>query len=126
MNNHLLIASILLFIVAIGHSVLGEMLILNHLKKVTGLPYIFKSDAFAKNTIRFVWHVTSAIGLALAGILFCLCGLEFLNPVEILMVKIIAASMFVSFLLSLIIARGKHLSWIAFLAIGVLCLMGIM
>ena len=126
MNNYLLIASILLFVVAIGHSVLGEMLLLNYLKNVTGLPHIFKSDAFAKNTLRFVWHITSAIGLALAGILFCLCRLEFLNPAEILMVKIIAASMFASFLLSLIIARGKHLSWIAFLAIGVLCLFGVM
>ncbi len=48
MNNYLLIASILLFAVAIGHSVLGEMLLLNHLKKCNRtLPY-FKKRSLCK------------------------------------------------------------------------------
>lgn len=130
MQTCLLISGILTIILALAHSILGEWRLLRPMKnevlpQIKGIPALFNSADFSKNTIRFVWHVTSVFGLSLAAILFCFSNLDVLNATEVFIVKIISAAMILAGLITLILTKGAHLGWILFLAIGILCALSV-
>ena len=132
MNLYLLASAVLMVGLAVVHSVLGEIKIFRHIKDpdelphLKGFPLIRKNDYAAKLTIRMVWHLITVMALALTAILFHLSLLPSLTGSEVCIVKIIGASMFASFIVSLIISKGSHVAWIAFLLIGTLCIMGVL
>lgn len=90
-----------------------------------GIPLLRNDPDAAKLTLRMVWHLLTALALGPISILGYFSFLSSLNGTEIFVVKMTAASMFLSFLISLIFSKGKHAAWIAFLAIGILCMTGI-
>ncbi|SFD42135.1 hypothetical protein [Pseudoalteromonas denitrificans] len=65
----LVIAAILLFIMALVHSYLGERYILIRLFRRDNLPHLAGSDFFTKGTLRFAWHITSFAWIGLAVLL---------------------------------------------------------
>lgn len=108
----LTLASLLLLGIAFAHSILGEKYILRRLFRHE-LPKLFGNDAFTKQTLRFAWHLTSVAWIA--------CAIVLLASPSRATVRIVGGAYFISALFPLFATRGKHLSWIVFLAIAGLC-----
>lgn len=130
MQTYLLISAILTIVLALAHSVLGEWRLLRSMKnevlpQIKGIPALFNSGGFSKNTIRFVWHVTSIFGLSLAAILLYFSNLATLGSTEGFIIKIISAAMILAGLVTFILTKGAHMGWILFLAIGILCALSV-
>jgi hypothetical protein len=117
MRSALYLAAALIVLVSLAHSYLGERYLLVRLFRKSELPKLFGGTEFTKQTLRFAWHVTSVAWLGLAGVLLVIArgpGRER----EVL--RVVAATFVAHFAISLAGSRGKHLSWVAFLAIGIL------
>ena len=110
-----MIAALVLVLIGFVHSYLGERYILIRLFRRDNIPHLFGSDHFTKGTLRFCWHVMSLAAFGFAAILF-----DAGSHTRIVLQAI--AWVFVgSALLSFYFTKGKHLSWIAFLLVAVLC-----
>jgi len=124
MNNYLLISGILLCIMCIAHTVLGEKLIISPIQKTPGLPAVGGSIRLTKLTLRFAWHVTTVLGLGTAMILFYYCNEQVLAKDQIFVIRVLSVTFFVSFLVSIIGSRARHPAWIIFIVITVLTWLG--
>jgi len=109
------IGSILLLIIGIAHSYLGERYILIRLFRRGDLPKLFGGDEFTKNTLRFAWHLTTVAWWGFAAILFYFAQPEKSNSV---VGNIIGVIFLIHFVIALLGSKGRHLSWIVFLIIG--------
>jgi hypothetical protein len=118
MRPALLAAAALLVALAVAHSALGERYILVRLFRRQDLPKLFGSDRFTRRTLRFAWHVTSVAWLGFAAILWQLDELPHGAARGVL--AAVALTFFVSGVVSLVGSRGRHLSWLAFLAVAAL------
>ncbi|MEW6992664.1 hypothetical protein AADZ84_00120 [Colwelliaceae bacterium MEBiC 14330] len=112
----LFIAIILLLMIGLIHSYLGEKYLLIRLFKRTDLPKLLGSDLFTKQVLRFAWHLTTIAWWGFAAILAVLITPSIAIKNEILL--IICMVFALSAILSLYFARGKHLSWLFFLIIA--------
>ena len=123
MNLSLFAAGVLSALIGVAHSVLGEKLVLGPLFRRSELPKLLGSTTFARRTLRFAWHLTTvlliAIGATAAALSFTVLDLQ-----AVWVLRIFAATFAASSLLSLIGARGKHFSWWVFLLIAVLLWIG--
>jgi hypothetical protein len=90
-------ALVLAVLLAAAHSYLGERYILVRLFRRADLPKLFGGTEFTTRTLRFAWHLTSVAWIGLAAATFATSGLA-----------------------ALVGSRGRHLAWIAFLAIAAL------
>jgi len=116
-RSALYIAALLIVLVSLAHSYLGERYILTRLFRRCELPRLFGGTEFTKRTLRFAWHVTSVAWLGLAAILLVVAeGAGHERQV----IGVIAATFAVHFAITLFGSRGKHLAWVAFLAIAIL------
>lgn len=119
MEVFLYIAASLIGVVGLAHSYLGERYILIRLFRRNDLPEIFGSSEFTSRTLRFAWHITTVAWLGFAAILVQLAH----PPVT---ARSIGMATGLTFLAHGAIAmggsRGKHLSWVVFLAIGALAI----
>ena len=117
MAIHLYLAAILVIGIGIAHSYLGERYILMRLFRRGDLPKLFGNDDFTVRTLRLAWHLTTVAWWGFAAILILLA-----NPsVEASAVGFVIGTTFVlHFAIAIYGSRGKHLSWLVFLAIGVL------
>lgn len=116
----LILATILLLVMGIAHSYLGERYILVRLFQRENLPKLFGGTAFTVGTLRFVWHLTTVAWLGLA----CLTFIASRGPIsrdDVLLV--IGRVALVSAAFPLYFTRGRHLSWIVFIVIGALVLL---
>jgi hypothetical protein len=121
MNTLILIAICLIIGIALAHSWLGERYIVTRLLRRQDLPKLFGSDTFTKQTIRYAWHLTTIAWLGFAGLLVFLTGFfQSISTTQGILFSIII-TFIVSSILSLIFTRSRHLSWIIFLIIVVLC-----
>lgn len=122
MSALLPIAAILAILLGLAHSYLGERYILIRLFRRSDLPRLFGSDWFTRRTLRFAWHLTTVTFWGFAAILLLAgspSGPDFRQHALIA----VAATFFISGVLALVASRGRHLSWVVFLAIGVLILL---
>ncbi len=111
----LIIASLLLVLCGLVHSVLGERYILMRLFKRENLPELFGSDRFTKGTLRFAWHITSLAWFGFAALLLLLPD----SKILLLTCSLVFA---LSGLLAAYFTGGKHLSWLVFFMISGLTL----
>ena len=111
----LIIASLLLVLCGLVHSILGERYILIRLFKRDNLPHIFGSDQFTKGTLRFAWHITTLAWFGFAALLILL-------PESKILLVTISIIFALSGVFSAYYTKGKHLSWLAFWVISVLTL----
>lgn len=125
MNVQLLLAAVLALATGCVHSVLGERFIVGRLLRRDNLPRLLGSDVFTKQTIRFAWHLTTVAWWGLAMILLLVGGTPLQVTVAHGILIAVAGTFLLSALLALLLTRGRHLSWIVFLAIAVLCLAGL-
>jgi hypothetical protein len=114
----LYIAAILIALLGVGHSVLGERFILIRLFRRGELPALFGSQDLTRQTLRFAWHLTSVLGLGISIVLVQLAD----GAPPRAMALAIGWTLLISGLLPLIHTRGRHLSWIVLFAAGGLCI----
>ena len=123
MSIPLIAAAILSAAIGTAHSVLGERLLLGPLFESGEVPKLLGSATFARNTLRFAWHLTTVLLIAIGAVVVVLAGL----PVEgqsVTILRVFSVAFGVSMLVSLIGARGKHFSWWVFLVIALLLWFG--
>ncbi len=117
MNGALLLAAILAGAVGVAHSYLGERYLIVPLHRRTDLPSLLGSAESTKRILRFAWHLTSIAWWGLGAALFTY-ALAPAGPSARTSVTIIAATFLVSAVVSFVGGRGRHLSWLVFLAIA--------
>lgn len=119
MSTSLHIAAFLIIAIGLAHSYLGERYILIRLFRRNDLPKLFGSSEFTVRTLRFAWHITSLAWCGLAGVLILVA-----HPP--LTTQGLGAVVGGTFLAHGVVAfggsRGKHYSWVVFLAIGVIAI----
>jgi len=123
MNVMLLVAGLLSALIGIAHSVLGEKLVLGPLFRRGDLPRLLGSTTFARQTLRFTWHLTTVLLLGIGAAVIDL-SLAPLEPQSACTIHVLAITLVVCSLLSLIGARARHFSWWVFLIIAVLLWFG--
>lgn len=109
------IAAVLLFVIGFAHSYLGERYILIRLFRRGELPKLFGGTEFTKNTLRFAWHLTTVAWWGFAVILLHLAQSA---PSMALVGNIVGVTFLVHFGMAIVGSKGKHLSWVFFLLIG--------
>jgi len=119
MSIALYIAALLLFLVGVAHSYLGERYILIRLFRREDLPKLFGGTQFTIRTLRFAWHITTIAWWGFAGILVHLAHGAISR-------QVIATTIGVTFLATglviLAASRAKHLAWPVFIAVGIISL----
>lgn len=109
----MVIAAVLLLAIGLAHSYLGERYILARLFR-RDLPELFGSDVFTKRTLRFPWHITTVAWWGYAALLLS----RFSSAQTSL--RVVSITFLVSAMVSLVGARGRHLSWVVLLAVAAL------
>jgi hypothetical protein len=117
----LLAAAGLASLLALAHSYLGERYILIRLFRRDGLPKLFGETVFTRRTLRFAWHLTSVAWLSLAAILV---KLNSHAPSRAELGAVLAGTFATSAVVALVGSRGRHLSWVVFMAIALLTWLG--
>lgn len=119
MEIYLYLAALLVIGIGIAHSYLGERYILVRLFRRKDLPKLFGSDDFTVRTLRLAWHLTTVAWWGFAAILILLAN----PPVNTGTVGFIIGTTFLlHFAIAIYGSRGKHLSWLVFLAIGIIAI----
>ncbi len=114
----LIVAAALLVALGLFHSVLGERYIIRRLLRRDDLPKLFGGTSFTAGTIRFAWHITTLFAFGLAAVLV----LAELGAGVAAMVLAVGVTSLACAVLPIVFTRGRHLSWLVFLAVGALCL----
>lgn len=122
MATALHVAAALLLLIAAAHSWLGERYILIRLFRRDDLPRLFGGTQFTRRTLRFAWHLTSVAWLGFAAVLVLLAGSA--AGAAARLGTIIGVTFFVHAVVAAVASRGRHLSWIVFLAVAVLAVAG--
>ena len=112
----LFFAALLVFAVGLGHSVLGEKFILIRLFRRPDLPRLFGDTTFTVRTLRFAWHLTTITWWGI-GAMLVLASRDLLSAGNTL--RVIAATMTMMAIVTLVASRGRHLAWPVFLAIAI-------
>lgn len=113
MSNLHFIASAVLVLTAVVHSVLGEILIFRHLRDGHVVPSR-SAPPLSSRHVRILWatwHVVSVFGLAFALLIYRIGVGQALATAATS--RLIAAACLLSSLLVLIGTRGRHPGWIA-------------
>ena len=113
-SNWLTSAAAMILLLGLAHSVLGERYLLRRLFRRPDLPHLFGSDDFTKRTLRFAWHLTTIAWWGLAALIVKLGQGEARDSL-----LIISVTAFLSAVIALVGSRGRHLSWIVFVLVGV-------
>ncbi len=119
MTYALYLAAFLAVAIGLAHSYLGERYILMRLFKRDQLPQLFGGTEFTRRTLRFAWHLTTVAWFGFAAIMVLLAR-HAATPAAIAWV--LAVTFLSSSLLALFPSRGRHLSWLVFLIIGLIAL----
>ena len=112
-----ILAAVILIVMGVAHSYLGERYILIRLFKRDDLPKLFGGAAFTTGTLRFAWHLTTIAWWGLACLVYLAAG-QTLDAAKTL--RIIAVLALVSGIFPIVFTRARHLSWIVFFAIAAL------
>jgi hypothetical protein len=115
-NIPLLVAAFLAALLGVAHSYLGERYILVRLFRRGNLSELFRDVVFTRRALRLAWHVMSVLALGFAAVLVVLASPAREHARAI--AEVVSATFAVNGLLSLVLTRGRHLSWIVFFAIA--------
>lgn len=111
------VAAVLIVLLGVAHSVLGERYILTRLFR-RDLPKLFGGQEFTRDTLRFAWHLTTVLAFALGTVLWLLAG----SPPPQVLAQVLGCFLLASGFLPLVMTRGRHLSWVVLFAAGGLSL----
>lgn len=111
------LAALLIALLGLAHSILGERYILVRLFR-RDLPKLFGGTDFTRNTLRFAWHLTTVLALGISVLLVQLAG----APSQQMLARTLGWRLIASGLLPLVFTRGQHLAWVVLFAAGGLCI----
>lgn len=114
------VAAVIILLIGLVHSWLGERYLLLRLEKLDTLPRLYGGTDYTMRLLRFAWHITTLAWCGLASVLYLLARPS-TSPA--LIGRAVALCFLVQFAVSLWGSRGKHLSWLGFLLVGVLTLL---
>ncbi len=114
----LYLAAALVAALGIAHSILGERYILIRLFR-GDLPRLFGGTEFTRRTLRFAWHLTTALAFGIAVLLVQLSD----GASTLALAATVGWTLVLSGLLPLFHTRGRHLSWVVLFTAGGLCLL---
>jgi len=121
MNTYLFAASILTIGIGLVHSILGEIIIFNRLRRDNWIP-TEGGSALREFHVRILWacwHVVSVLGWALAAILLHL-SYEVATPLTSWLTLCLMVAFVSSSALVLVGTRGKHPGWIGLMTVAIL------
>lgn len=111
-SNALLAAAAIIFLVGVAHSWLGEAKLIGPLLAPDTRRGMLAHSEFARNVLRFAWHVTTVAWWGLAAIMIVLVAVPVEAQAKAILI-VLVASLFLTGLMVLVIARGRHLAWLA-------------
>ncbi len=114
----LIVAALLLSVMAVFHTVIGEKFVLQPIKANNNLPKMWDSRKFTFRTIQATWHLVSVLWIGLAGYLIAL-ELSPANSGDFALI-IFGVIFGVLAIVPLVWESGKHKSWIPFSLISIL------
>jgi hypothetical protein len=114
-------AAVLTVGIGIAHSWLGERYLLVRLLRRADLPPLLGGVEFTQGIIRFAWHLTTVAWWGLAAVLVFLSGAVQRVSVAQGVLWSIAGTFAASAILTMAASRGRHLAWVVFGTIAVLC-----
>jgi hypothetical protein len=115
----LYLATFLAIAIGVAHSYLGERYILIRLFRRTDIPKLFGGTEFTARTLRFAWHITTVAWWGFAALLFLLAR-QPISSQDVGMV--IGITFLASSAMAFFGSRGRHLSWLVFLVIGIVAI----
>ena len=124
MNWWLLTGGVLVLGAALAHSLLGEKVVLRrvyrHAEGDAGPNRRAADDPVTRQTLRLAWHSLTVALLGFAGILFqaAFDGAAFGASWRGVML-VLSATFGALAVLSLVVARGRHVGWMWFAAVAV-------
>lgn len=125
MQNYLIAAGVLMILIGIAHSVIGEILIFRQLRAGTIVP-LLAPPPLRERHLRVLWanwHLTSALGWGLAALLMLIAVAP--DPSSYaLQVRTIAVATLAGSLLVLYATRGRHPGWFGLLIAAGLAWLG--
>lgn len=124
MTAPLVLAAVIIFVVALAHSYLGERYILIRLFRRQDLPALFGSDVFTRRTLRMAWHLTTVVWWGIGALLLVAAGRSPAALPQAQLGAIVAVTSLASAVVAFVGTRGRHLSWLAFLVVGALAWWG--
>lgn len=123
MNTYYQTAAVLVFLLGVVHSLVGEQYYLRKLFR-RELPFYVGSEAFVNHTTRISWHLSTIAWFGLAYILNTIAG-DAENPFSTTIAYTVAAIFFASAILAAAASKGRHLNWIAYLLISLTTWLGV-
>lgn len=124
MNGYFLAAALLAFLVGLIHSVMGERLIFQPLRRDSRVP-VAGEEVLRESHVRILWatwHIVTLLGWAVAAILVRLSQPGF---DERGIAGIVALATAGSAALVFIGTRGRHPGWAGLLGVSALTLLGL-
>lgn len=115
--NALHVSALLVFLLGLAHSILGERYIIARLIRRNRLPRLFGGTAFTAQTLRFAWHLTTVAWWGLATIVWLQAGAGDHSTGHVAL-RVVGMTLLVSGFLPLVLTRGRHLSWVVLFASG--------
>jgi len=130
MNAYLLAASIITVLLLSVHSILGEILIFNRIRKPGKIIPTKRADRLGEWHFRIIWacwHIMTVMGFGVAAIIYTFSSAEDLQTsvTKIFILKVFTVLFFISGIIILIGTKGKHAGWFFMLLIAVLIYIGI-
>ncbi|NOX37113.1 MAG: hypothetical protein GXO78_06195 [Calditrichaeota bacterium] len=122
MNTSLVIAAMLSLVMATTHSIMGEKYFLPRLYKPV-LPFHLGTELFINRTLRTAWHFIS-LAWGFAAILLLFFAAEPLDETARWVCYVLVIWYGASALLSFVISRARHFSWVVLLAIALFTALG--
>ena len=125
MQSYLLAAGVLMILIGIAHSVIGEILIFRQLRAGTIVPLLAPAPLRERH-LRILWanwHLCSVLGWGLAALLMVIARSPDL-PTYALNIRIIAIATLAGSLLVLYATRGQHPGWLGLLVAAGLSWLG--
>lgn len=120
-------AAILAIVVALVHSILGEIMVFRRLRKPGRVIPTDGGDRLLGSNVRILWaswHVLTVLGLGMAAMLLRLASSARTAEHDFI-AQAIALSMLGGSLLVLVGTRGRHPGWIGLLGVAVLVWLGV-
>lgn len=122
MQSYLFAAGILTLVVGAVHSVLGEILIFQHLR-TNGLVPTLAIPPLKERNVRILWaswHVLTVLGCAFGIALLLLSFPTNKQSIQTIIENTIIFSFIVSSFLVFFGAKGKHPGWVVLLGVALL------
>jgi hypothetical protein len=114
MNIHFLAAALLLIVIGLVHSVLGEWLIFRRMRNEGFIP-TNGGELLREPHVRIIWatwHLVSVLGWGIATVLLWLAQATQAPLTQSLIPQALSATLAASSALVLIGTKGKHPGWI--------------